>query len=55
MGDGFTRRYFIKHAGYAAAMLSASSLVGKPVELKRKDVPKRVIVIGAGLAGLVTM
>jgi len=49
------RRDFIKQTALAAATLSASSPIRfsqGPGNLERKSAPKKVIIIGAGLAGL---
>jgi len=49
------RRDFLKQTAVAAAMLSASGLrtfAFSPGRLERQGAPKRVLVIGAGLAGL---
>ena len=49
------RREFLKQTAVAAAMLSASGLRTFTVSqgrLERRGAPKRVIVVGAGLAGL---
>lgn len=49
------RREFLKRIAFAAGALSASPLsvlAASPTRLERKGTPKKVIVVGAGLAGL---
>jgi monoamine oxidase len=49
------RRDFLKRTALAAAALSGpplSTLVGGPGSLERRGAPKKVLIIGAGLAGL---
>ena len=55
MSFRINRRDFIKQSMFTAAALSASSLdvlAVSPTKLEREGTPKKVIVIGAGLAGL---
>jgi monoamine oxidase len=48
------RRTFLKQSAFVAAALSTTSLdaLANRTTLERRGVPKKVIVIGAGLAGL---
>lgn len=55
MESSIPRREFLKQSALAAAVFSASSidvLASNQKNLERKGAPKKVIVIGAGLAGL---
>ena len=49
------RTDFSKQVGFTPVMFSGSSFsetAAKQIELKRKSAPKKIIVIGAGLAGV---
>lgn len=48
----FSRRDFVKLGALAASAVSHSPLAGQTSELSRKGPRKRVIIMGAGLAGL---
>ncbi len=55
MNHSISRRDFIKQTSFAAAALSSLSvnaLATSQTSLRRKGAPKKVIIIGAGLAGL---
>src|SRR5262245_57587919 len=55
MQTAITRRTFLRTAGLSAAVAllpSISDATWSPGQIQRRGAPKRVVIIGAGLAGL---